>query len=178
VELRDRLLVFAGLSQRKCGPLNRGVIDVNHLLAEVVSLLESEAYFRDIAIHATYEDGLPRITSDATKLQQVFFEVFDESIDVVGKFGSIDVDTSFEIHSNELRIRIARISSASHTTKPGEGIAAPLSVDASQTRSVEQSSLSRRILAELGGRITLTKPVAGQTIFTISLPAPTPSDLP
>ncbi len=154
------------------------VIDVNHLLAEVASLLESEAYFRDIAMHATYGDGLPKITADATKLQQVFFDVFDESIDVVGKFGSIDVDTSFDIDSNELRLRIARISSASHTTKPGEGIAAPVGVDASQTGSVAKSSASHRILAKLGGRITVTEPAAGQTIFTISLPAPTPSDLP
>jgi two-component system, NtrC family, sensor kinase len=174
---RSRAVTHRLLSFGRGTKPDSGAIDVNHLLAEVVSLLESEAYFRDIAVHATYGDGLPKIKADPTKLQQVFFDVFDESIDAVGRAGLIDVDTSHAIDSKELRIRITRMSAASRATKPGESGVGPVSVAASQTTSVEEVSTNHDILTKLGGRITLTECAVGCTIFTISLPAPTLSDL-
>jgi two-component system, NtrC family, sensor kinase len=155
---------------------DRGAIDVNHLLAEVVSLLESEAYFRGIAMHTTYGEGLPRIKTDSTKLQQVFFDVLDEFIDVVGKSGSIDLNTSHAADANELRIGIAGISSASPSTESGVAIDGPVSVEASQNRSAAEIPASHNILGKLGGRITVTEPDVGHTIYTISLPAPAASD--
>jgi two-component system, NtrC family, sensor kinase len=155
---------------------DRGAIDVNHLLAEVVSLLESEAYFRGISIHTTYGDGLPRINTDSTKLQQVFFDVLDEFIDVVGKSGSIDVNTSYAVDANELRICIAGITSGSPATESEAGMDDPVGVEPSQRRSVAEIPSSHSILGKLGGRITVTEPAVGHTIYTISLPARAASD--
>lgn len=162
-----RLLSFGrGITQ------GAGAIDLNHLLAEVVSLLESEAYFRGIAIHATYGNGLPQLATDPTKLQQVFFDVLDESIDVVSKSGSIDINTSYAVEASEIRIEIARISSPSPTTNREDGFDGVEGVDAPQKRSVAEISAGHSILGKLGGRIMVTEPAAGHTIYTITLPAP------
>jgi len=150
-------------------------VDANRLLAEVVSLLESEAYFRDISIHVNHEEGLPPITTDPTKLQQVFFDILDESIDMLGKAGLIDVDTSYAVDSNELLITISRTSSPSSPTKPEESIDEQNAIAALHTKSTKMISASYSSVRKLGGRITVTESAEGRTTFTISLPGSTPS---
>ncbi len=146
-------------------------VDVNRLLAEVVSLLESEAYFRDISIRVNYGKGLPQITTDPTKLQQVFFDILDESIDVVGKAGLIKVDTNYTVDSNELLIAISRVSSGSFPKKHDDAIEGGLAVDVLRTKATKVITSSQRAVRKLGGRITVTESDEEQTTCTVSLPA-------
>lgn len=146
-------------------------VDVNRLLAEVVSLLESEAYFRDISIRVNYGKGLPQITTDPTKLQQIFFDILDESIDVVGKAGLIKVDTNYTVDSNELLIAISRVSSGSFLKKHDDAIEGGLALDVLRTKAAKVISSSQRAVRKLGGRITVTESDEEQTTCTVSLPA-------
>ncbi|MGB6064372.1 MAG: cache domain-containing protein [Desulfomonilaceae bacterium] len=161
----QRLLSFG----RSVTP-SRAAVDVNHLLVETVSLFESEAYFRDIGIHATYGDRLPPVTTDPTKLQQVFFDIFDESIDAVGKYGSINVNTSCERDRQELLITISRSGSESSSANIAEVTGSVPTVDASGTRSAKRFSDSHSVISESGGTISVADPVAGHRTFTIRLP--------
>jgi len=154
---------------------DRETVDVNRLMVEVVSLLESEAYFRGIGIHATYGKDLPQITTDPSRLQQVFFDIFNESIDAVGGSGSIDVNTSYAADSNEFLITISRTRSSASLMKPGDKIDGALAVNASQTRATKEFSAGYSILGNLGGKISVTEPVAGHTRFTITLPIQAPA---
>ena len=154
-----RLLNFGrGIAQ------DREAVDANRLLAEVVSLLESEAYFMGIGIHVNRGEGLPQIRTDATKLQQVFFDILDESIDVVGKAGLINVDTSYAVDANEILITISQVSSPSFPKKPDDDL---------QTKSANVISASYSAVEKLGGRITVTESAEGDTTFAIRLPVST-----
>ncbi len=146
-------------------------VDVNRLLAEVVSLLESEAYFRDISIRVNYGKDLPQITTDPAKLQQVFFDILDESIDIVGKAGLIKVDTNYTVDSNELFITISRVSSRSFPNNHDDAIEGGLAPDVLLAKASKVISSSQGALKKLGGRITVTESAGRHTICNISLPA-------
>lgn len=152
-------------------------VDVNRLLAEVVSLLESEAYFRDITIRVYYGKGIPQITADPTKLQQVLFDVLDESIDTVGKAGSIIVDTSYTLDSDEICIVISRMSSGSFPKSHDDAIEGSVALEVLPTKVTKVDSSNQGVVTKLGGSITVTESAEGHTACTISLPA-SPSENP
>jgi two-component system NtrC family sensor kinase len=78
---------------RRIAPIQE-MVDINEILAETVTLFESEASFRGIDINTTYDEQLPRISTDPTQLQQVFLNIVDNAIDAIGKSGTIEIRTS------------------------------------------------------------------------------------
>jgi two-component system, NtrC family, sensor kinase len=164
--ITHRLLRFG----RRMEPTQE-MVDVNAVVAETITFLETEARFREIEIRTSYDDRLPRITTDQAQLQQVFLNIIDNAIDAVGKSGYIDIRTTRDPGSDrEVIIEIsdsgpgipketlARIFDPFFTTKKAnEGTGLGLSI-------------SYSIVEKLGGRILVASEESKGTTFTIRLP--------
>jgi two-component system, NtrC family, sensor kinase len=147
------------------------VVDLNHIIKETVTFLENEAHHRDIEISMELGEDLPRITTDASQLQQVFLNIIDNAIDAVGNFGKIQIrsgvnsswgtDAFVEITDNGpgMPKEMARkIFDPFFTTKaPGQGTGLGLSI-------------SHSIVEKLGGRIEVKSEQGRGTTFMILLP--------
>jgi two-component system, NtrC family, sensor kinase len=165
--ITHRLLRFG----RRMEPTQE-MVDVNTVIAETITFLETEAKFREIEIRTHFDDQLPRITTDQAQLQQVFLNIIDNAIDAVGKSGYIDITTSRDPRSGrEVFIQVsdsgegmpketmARIFDPFFTTKKAnEGTGLGLSI-------------SYTIVEKLGGRIHVASEPGKGTTFTIRLPA-------
>ena len=66
------------------------------MLSETITFLESEAHFRGIAILTSYDETLPRITTDPAQLQQAFLNIIDNALAATGKSGIIAIRTGFK----------------------------------------------------------------------------------
>ncbi len=164
--ITHRLLRFG----RRMEPTHE-MVDVNEVITETITFLESEARFREIEIVKEYGSDVPRITTDQAQLQQVFLNVIDNAIDAIGKSGHIWIRTG--CHSNgpstvlvEIRDdgpgipkdRLAKIFDPFFTTKAAnEGTGLGLSISFS-------------IIEKLGGKIVVSSREGEGTTFSIQLP--------
>jgi len=144
--------------------------DLNSVLSETIGFLAEEAGQRDIDIQTRYGEDLPRITIDATNLQQALLNIVDNAIDAIDRSGQIRVETGWEEGKGRVFIRIAdtgcgipaellsKIFDPFYTTKdPKQGIGLGLSV-------------TYRIIEQLNGTISVESEQGRGTTFTISLP--------
>ena len=155
---------------RRIAPIQESV-DINQILADTIILFKSEASFRGIEINTKYEELLPRVTTDPTQLQQVFLNIIDNSIDAIGKSGTIGIKTSATSGANsEIIIEISdngpgipkhllgRIFDPFVTTKKSdEGTGLGLSI-------------SYGIVEKLGGHIEVASEESNGATFIIRLP--------
>lgn len=58
-------------------------VDVNELVAEVLSIVLPDAMRRKVAVQSTLEPGVPRIPADRLHLQQVLLNLIDNAIDAM-----------------------------------------------------------------------------------------------
>jgi two-component system, NtrC family, sensor kinase len=164
--ITHRLLRFG----RRMEPTQE-MVDVNAVVAETITFLENEARFREIEIRASYDEDLPRITTDQAQLQQVFLNIIDNAIDAVAKSGYVDINTGHRTNPREVFIEIAdsgpgmpkdvvsKIFDPFFTTKKAnEGTGLGLSI-------------SYSIVEKLGGTIQVASEEGKGTTFTIYLPA-------
>jgi len=67
----------------KKGGVQRGLVDVNELIREMIVLLHSEANRYSIAIRTELADDLPKVMADRVQLQQVFMNLMLNGIDAM-----------------------------------------------------------------------------------------------
>lgn len=143
--------------------------DINCLVGDSVSFVENEARNRQITIRRDLDQGLPKITTDAAQLQQVFLNVLNNAIDAIDHDGVITISTRND--GNRIIIEFAdsgpgipaeeleRLFDPFFTTKKvGRGTGLGL-------------SLSHNIMQRLGGDIRPRNGKQGGSIFTITLPS-------
>ncbi len=166
--ITHRLLRFG----RRMEPTQE-LVDLNAIVAETITFLENEARYREIDINASYEDNLPRITTDPAQIQQVVLNIIDNAIDAVGKSGQIDIKTEYNNSSapREVVIEIA-------DSGPGipKDLLAKIFDPFFTTKAANEGtglglSISFTIIEKLGGTIQVTSEEGKGTTFTIRLPA-------
>jgi two-component system NtrC family sensor kinase len=164
--ITHRLLRFG----RRMEP-TQDLIDVNEILKETITFLETEARHRDIAIEMHLDEGLPRITSDQAQLQQVFLNIVDNAIDAIGKQGSISITTQHKNgNSGNIHVEIS-------DTGPGipKDTMSKIFDPFFTTKSANEGtglglSISYSIIEKLGGTITVDSEVGSGSTFRITLP--------
>jgi two-component system, NtrC family, sensor kinase len=166
--ITHRLLRFG----RRMEPTQE-LVDLNAIVAETITFLENEARYREIEINASYEEKLPRITTDPAQIQQVFLNIIDNAIDAVGKSGQINIKTDYS-NSNSPREVVIEISDS------GPGIPKELLAKIFDpfftTKAANEGtglglSISFSIIEKLGGKIQVASEEGKGTTFTIRLPA-------
>ncbi len=86
--ITHRLLGFARRMEARREPVN-----INEVIAEVISFLEREARYQNIRIEQNLQFDLPVISSDHGQLQQILFNIINNAIDATGKNGKIVIQT-------------------------------------------------------------------------------------
>ncbi|MGW8195893.1 MAG: sensor histidine kinase, partial [Desulforhopalus sp.] len=144
-------------------------LDINNLLQEVVAFLAQEATYNQIEIRYDLDQGIQRLYSDRSQLQQVFLNITNNAIDAIGNNGLIII-SSEKIDEKSIRVCIndngsgmppevaRRIFDPFFTTKEtGKGTGLGLSI-------------TYGILKKLGGTISVQSEVGKGTTFEIVLP--------
>jgi signal transduction histidine kinase len=144
--------------------------DVAAVIGKVKSLVEVEAKKRKALLTLTTISSKAVVLGNENKLEQVFFNLFSNSLYAVEENGSIEVHVALDSLLNQVVVtfrdngcgiapeNLPRIFDPFFTTKPGsEGTGLGL-------------ALSRKIIIEHGGRVEVDSTVGGGTTFTIYLP--------
>jgi len=143
-------------------------VQLNELIKETISFLESEAHSSNIALNLRLQEDLPTIRTDGAQVQQVLLNLIENSLDAVGSGGQVDIST--ESKNNEIFIMIIdngpgikpeileRIWDPFFTTKEaGKGTGLGLSICSD-------------IAHKLGGSVVAENRVNGGARFTLKLP--------
>ncbi|WP_433959738.1 ATP-binding protein [Cytobacillus horneckiae] len=70
--------------------------DVEQLLQEVITLIDTQAIMNNIDIHITIKDKLPVIYCDKNQLKQVLINIIKNSIEAIINHGSITIEGNIE----------------------------------------------------------------------------------
>jgi two-component system NtrC family sensor kinase len=163
-----RLLEFS----REATP-HKAPESVNHLLDNILHLLENQATFHNIDIARHYASDLPPILVDGNQINQVFMNILINAAQAMSGGGSLNVKTELAGSSEYIAIRFAdtgcgiteedlkRIFDPFFTTKKDKGTGLGLSV-------------SYGIVENHGGKIEVASKVGNGTIFTVLLPLSPP----
>ncbi len=147
-------------------------VDINRVLNETVTFLDSYARTNNIAIEKDLMPDLPIIASDQAELQQVFLNLLTNAVDSIGRDGKIyltsrriDSEIAVSVRDNGLGIPKEYQSRVFEpffsTKKSGKGTGLGLSV-------------TYNIVSSMGGTITLDSEEGKGTTFTVRLPIVVP----
>ncbi|MBW2035706.1 MAG: hypothetical protein JRI94_19435, partial [Deltaproteobacteria bacterium] len=141
-------------------------VNTNKILDDLLEFLSSELYFKNIRVKRDYEDHLPGIRSDHSKLRQVFQNLVLNAVSAVEKDGEISLTTRAGQNGITVTIaddgpgipeeKIEKIFDPLFTTKP-EGTGLGLSI-------------CLNILHKLGGNISVKSEPGKGASFVIELP--------
>lgn len=147
-------------------------VDINKVINETITFLESYARTNNISIINDSKPDLPIIASDHSQIQQVFLNLLTNAIDAIGKDGTVYISSwsnnseiAVSVKDNGQGIpkeRQAKVFEPFFTTKKsGKGTGLGLSV-------------SYNIVRNMGGTITLESEEGKGTTFTVKLPVVVP----
>lgn len=154
----------------KKGVLQRGPVDVNGLVREMVNLLGNEALRNSVTIRTELAENVPKVNADRLQLQQVLMNLMLNGIEAmknVAERGELSINS--ELADEQVLISVTdvgvglppdhgdRIFKAFYTTKE-EGTGMGLSI-------------SRSIVESHGGRLWATANSAKGATFKFTLPA-------
>jgi signal transduction histidine kinase len=146
------------------------MLQVNKIVEEVIALIQKQADAAKIVLLPDTDDTLPPIPVDYDGIHQVILNLVENSIDAVARgTGVVNVRTRFDSLARQVVISVsdngpgvpqdirARIFEPFYSTKGHAGTGLGLAV-------------ARKIVEELGGKLTLTTPVDGGAQFDVRLP--------
>ncbi len=82
------------LSFARQGPGQRGPVDLNHLVEEILLLMEKQVVKEGIAVKRVLEPDLPPVWGDGNSLQQVVLNLLTNARDALDQGGEISVETA------------------------------------------------------------------------------------
>ncbi len=150
-----------------------GVVDINPLLGATLELSVDKVRMASrpgIAVVREFEDGLPAVIADCMQMKQVFINLFLNAVEAMPDGGTLKIKTSYEKAASAVKIEISdtgksiggdtmdKIFQPFFTTKAkgtGMGLA-----------------ISKRLIEDHGGTITLGNLPDSGAVFTIRLPVP------
>jgi len=144
------------------------MVDVNEVIAEMVTMLRNEANRHSVTVRTDLAEGLPQVTADRVQLQQVLMNLMLNGIEAMKDNGgelsmksqlSEDDQLLISVTDNGMGLpaeRADEIFNAFFTTKPqGTGLGL---------------SITRSILESHGGHVWATANSGRGTTFHFTLP--------
>ncbi len=165
----------------RCGGITQGMlqaarkrdavaqpVDINHLVEDMVVLVEREAAMSGVGVVRMYSERIPPVATDGPMLRQVVLNLLSNAAQAIKDGGKIFVTTALRDDTVLVEIRdtgpgitsenMDKLFSPFFTTKPaGQGTGLGLSI-------------SLRIVNELGGTLTAASEPGQGAAFTVTLP--------
>jgi two-component system NtrC family sensor kinase len=151
---------------------------LNEIMEKTLSLIGHQSFFHDIAIHKSYDDGMPPTLADPNQMEQVFINMLLNASQSMAGRGDLMLRTGVSSNSKWAYVEIEdtgcgipeenlpKIFDPFFTTKESKGTGLGLSV-------------SYGIVENHGGKIEVHSTVGKGTTFAVLLPlgelAPQPS---
>lgn len=150
-------------------------IDLNEIIDEVKNVLAKEAEYRAITVGVQVGENLPQFESDRGKLEQVFFNLYNNAISAMQDGGRLDIEV---VQQNEDFIAVSFTdtgpgipqSDLKHVFDPffysktgldGTGVGL---------------SVTYALVQEIGGTINVTSQVGKETTFRVEIPLVMPDN--
>ncbi|MDJ0720604.1 MAG: ATP-binding protein [Desulfobacterales bacterium] len=152
---------------RRMAP-RREKVDVGEVLQQTVTLMQHQARLQDIDIVVDLPPDLPVMSSDRSRLQQVFFNLLTNAIDAIGTVGTIRISAAPQDQKMIVQVQDNGRGVPDHlqsqlfdpfftTKETGQGTGLGLSI-------------CHRIIDQMGGRITFESRSGIGTTFRVELP--------
>ena len=155
-----------GFSRRM--DMHKELIDLEHLLKEVVGFMAKEAEHRSISINYNIDDALPAVESDRGQLQQVFLNIINNGVAAVKDGGSIDISAHRE---NNDMVKVGIKDNGVGISKENlKNIFEPFYSTKGEFGTGLGLSITNDIIEKLGGKIEVESELNRGTKFSISLP--------
>jgi len=147
-------------------------VDINEAIEQALSLVNALSKTKNIQIIRNYGEGLPRLTVNKNRIQQVIVNLCNNAMDAMPKGGSITVRTKISGESIEIEI-----------SDTGEGMSEEVKKHLFEpfftTKEVGKGtglglSLCHGIVTKSGGSIKIDSEKGKGTTITVSLPLKTP----
>jgi two-component system NtrC family sensor kinase len=145
--------------------------DINALMEDCLSLVETQALFHNIEVVKRLHKALPRIVMDPSQIQQVFMNMIINAAEAMGGSGKLTVRTRFA-HSGDLAVAV-------DFTDTGQGISTE-NMDRIfdpffTTKEVGHGTglglaISYGIIKEHNGSVSVESEPGRGTTFTVRLP--------
>jgi two-component system sensor kinase FixL len=146
-------------------------LDVNHVISDVMSLIEADARSEGIPVKIEVEEGLPTVRADAVQLQQVLLNLTRNSVDAMR--GGLGKERGIIISSQRTERGGVRISVTDHghgvSRQLGDNIFHPFVTTKSDGLGVGLA-ISNTIVKSCNGTLTYADNPRGGAVFSVELP--------
>jgi two-component system sensor kinase FixL len=147
-------------------------LDVNRVIADVMSLIEADARSEGIPVHVRAGEGLPKVRADAVQLQQVLLNLTRNSVDAMR--GGLANERGILIATERGERGGVRITVTDHghgvSRQLGDHIFHPFVTTKRDGLGVGLA-ISKTIVQSYDGNLTYSDNPRGGSIFCIELPA-------
>lgn len=159
---------------RSTAPETR-ISDIGDLVQQAAALLKLMMNKKSIDFSTVIPPDLPHVKIDPKQMLQVLLNIIRNAVEATPSKGSISVTVSIEEHrTDNLKPRLC-----CNVTDTGPGIAEEYMKNAFELFRTTKSSgtglglsLSRRIMQQHGGDISISRPAAGGTTIVLYFPIP------
>jgi signal transduction histidine kinase len=142
------------------------VVDTEQAVREVMQVLQALAIRRRIAVQVRVDDRLGHVVCDATKLKQVLYNLISNALKYTPGHGTLEIDL----------MRSDADSFCLEVKDSGPGLTQAMlahvntGANAVQTSAVRGLSLTRRIVAALGGSLRAHNAQPNGAVLRVELP--------
>ncbi len=153
--------------------------ELRDTLEQALRLVERQAHTQGIAIHCDLPGDLPRFGADAGQLKTCFVNILTNAIQAMPDGGEIRVTARWAPHVSGPGGLELRFADSGHGIAPDdrEKIFAPY-YSTRPTGFGLGLAITRKILEDHGGRITVTEGEGPGAVFVIDLPLARPATVP
>jgi two-component system sensor kinase FixL len=148
-------------------------IDVNRVVADVLSLIEADAHAEGMRVSTRYAERLPAVRANAVQLQQVVLNLTRNAVDAMRDATARDHGIAIATERSERGG--VKISVADHgpgvARQLGENIFHPFVTTKREGLGVGLA-ISRTIVQSYGGSLSYRDNPGGGAIFVVELPPP------
>lgn len=144
------------------------LIDLGHLMKEVVGFMGKEKIHRNIVINYDFPELVPPVESDRGQLQQIFLNIINNAFAAVEDGGKIDLSIS---QRNENTISIEIADNGSGISRENlNSIFEPFYSTKGEFGTGLGLSITHDLITKLGGEIEVESELGKGTRFTVTLP--------
>ncbi|MEA3358511.1 MAG: PAS domain S-box protein [Thermodesulfobacteriota bacterium] len=145
-------------------------IDVNDIIDEILSLVETQSLFQNIEVNKLLDENIPSIMGDQSQLQQVFMNLALNAAEAMEDGGKLTVESSF-IGDNSVEIKFTDTGYGISPEDMGKIFEPFFTTKSEKSGTGLGLAVSHGIITKHQGTISVESNGKDGTTFKIKLPA-------